>query len=163
MALELKRFPEFGVELHIKRGAFTSEDIIRYFRSLGPADALRWIYYYDKTAGTSDLDLGHIPELKRTVMAKRKELFGDRPPPAPAVVCSPGPNREFFEFWTRLVASVEPGEPTAPAPLLFPTIRAACEGLGLPDAACEALERAVAAPQGDRERHAAEPTAAPPP
>jgi hypothetical protein len=160
MALELKRFPEFGVELHIKRGAFTSEDIIRYFRSLGPADALRWIYYYDTTAETSGLDLGHIPELRRTVMAKRKELFGDRPPPAPAVVCGPGGNREFFEFWARLVAS---GEPPAPAPLIFPTLRAACEGLGLPDAACEALERAVAAPQGDDERRPAEPNAAPPP
>jgi hypothetical protein len=160
MALELKRFPEFGVELHIKRGAFTGEDIIRYFRSLGPADALRWIYYCEKTAETSGLDLGHIPELKRTVMAKRKELFGDRPPPASAVVCGPGANREFFEFWTKLLASVEP---PAPALLLFPTLRAACEGLGLPDAAYEALERAVAAPQGDGGRHAAGPNAAPPP
>ena len=160
MVFKLKRFPELGVELHIKSGAFSSEDVIQYFRSLGPADAVRWIYYCDKTAETSALDLGHMPELKRTVTAKRKELFGDRPPPAPAIVCGPGDNREFFEFWSRLLTS---GEPPAPAPLLFPTLKAACEGLGLPDAACEALERAVAAPQGDGGRHAAGPIAAPPP
>jgi hypothetical protein len=160
MALELKRFPEFGVELHIRRGAFNSEDLIRYFQSLGPADALRcWIFYYDATAETAGLDLGHIPALKRIITAKKTELFGDRPPMA-AIVYGPGVNREFFEFWTRLLTA---GEQPSAAPKLFPTLRAACEGLKLPDAACEALERAVAAPQGDRGRHAAGPNAAPPP
>jgi hypothetical protein len=158
MALQLKRFPEFGVELHIRSGVFTTEDLIRYFQSLGPADALRWIIYYDETAETSGLDLGRIPELKRTVSAKRKELFGDRQPVG-AIVCDPGTNKEFFDFWTTFLVS---GEPLIPTPLLCPTIEAACEGLGLPEAACEALECAVATPQGDGERPADGRNAAPP-
>jgi hypothetical protein len=158
MALQLKRFPEFGVEIHIRSGVFTSEDLIRYYRSLGPADALRWIIYYDETAETSGLDLGRLPELKRTVAAKRKELFGDSQPVG-AIVCDPGVNKEFFDFWTTFLVS---GEPLIPTPLLRPTIRAACEGLELPEAACEALERAVAAPQGDGERPAERRNAASP-
>jgi len=159
MVLELKRFPEFGVELHIRRGAFTAEDLIRYFRSLGPADALRWIFYYDETASTSGLDLGHLPELKRTVAAKKTELFGDQPPVS-AVVCGQGVNRQFFDFWISFLASFEP---QTTAPLLFSTLRAACEGLGLPDGACEALEGAVAASRDEGGRHAAGRDAAAPP
>ena len=152
MALQLKRFPEFGVELHIRRGVSTSEELLQYFRSLGPADALRWIYYYDETADTSGVKLGHIPELKRIIAAKQEELFGDRPPPS-AVVDGSGVNRPFFDFWISFAAT---GDRHPTPPLVFPTLRQACERLGLPDAAREALERAVAAPHDDDRRDAAE-------
>jgi hypothetical protein len=143
MALQLKRFPEFGVELHIRRGVSTSEELLQYFRALGPADALRWIYYYDETADTSGIKLGHIPELKRVIATKQEELFGDRPPPS-AIVYGSGGNRSFFDFWISFAAT---GERHPTPPLVFPTLKHACEELGLPDAACEALERAAAAPQ----------------
>jgi hypothetical protein len=141
MTLQLKRFPEFGVELHIRRGVFTGEDLIRHYRSLGPADALRWIYYFDETVETSGIKVADIPELKRTIAAKRKELFGDSPPSS-ALVCGPSA-KDFLEFWISLLAV---GETPVPLPVLFPSIRAACEELGLPDAACAVLERALAAP-----------------
>lgn len=153
MALQLKRFPEFGVELHIRSGSFTSDDLIKYFRSLGPADALRWIYYYDETADTSGIKLGHIPELKRIIAAKQSELFGDKPPRS-AVVYGSQRNRAFFDFWISFTASGE--RRLATAPLVFPTLRAACERLSLPDAARDALECAVAAPQDESARRAAE-------
>lgn len=150
MPLQLKRFPEFGVELHIRSGAFGSEDLLRYFRALGPADALRWIYYYDETTDTSGIKLGHIPELKRVITAKQQELFGDSPP-ASVVVYGSSENRRFFDFWLGFAAT---GPQHPAAPLLFPTLQAACEGLGLPDEALAALERAVA--QGDGAPPAAE-------
>ena len=76
-----------------------------------------------------------------------------------AIVCAPGANKEFFDFWTTFLVS---GEPHIPTPLLCPTIGAACEGLGLPAGACEVLERAVATPQGDGERPADGQNATPP-
>jgi hypothetical protein len=66
-------------------------------------------------------------------------------------VCGPGANREFFDFWRKLLAA---GEPHPPVPLVFPTIQAACERLGLSDAAREALERAITTSLGDGARHA---------
>lgn len=140
MGLRLRRFPEYGVALHIRSGAFNGEELLRYFRSLGPADALRWIYYYDETADASGVMLGHIPELKHTINAKLEELFGDRPP-ASIVVNRGAANQSYVDFWAGFTTR----DQYPAAPLQFSTLKAACEELGLSDAACEALEDAVSA------------------
>jgi hypothetical protein len=40
MGIRVRRFPEYGVELHIRSGELNTQDQIRYFQSLGSEDTL---------------------------------------------------------------------------------------------------------------------------
>jgi hypothetical protein len=141
MGISVVRFPEFGVALHIHSGPYSGEDLVRHYQSLGAADALRWIHYYDATAATWAVDLAVIPELKRVIAVKRGEIFGDESPASVVVYGEgAGANEAFFSFWRSYA---EADEPHVTPPLVFPTLAAACEGLSLPEAARAALEAAV--------------------
>lgn len=139
MGVLLKRFPEFGVTLAIYSGAITAEVLVRQAEALTPADAGLWINYLDPTADMSGVDLAHIPAIKRALAAKLREIQGDEV--AVSVLVSASPlNEPFVRFWSSYVGL--DGHYPAES-VVFPSIEAACAWLDLPEAACEALLRAV--------------------
>lgn len=135
MGIRVERFPEFDVELHIYSGAVAGDELIRHFRKLGQADALRWIHYHDPSTDMSVMDLACLPELKRAISAKKRELFGDEPAVS-AIVYGSRTNERFFSFWRTYAAT---GDPHPRLPVLFSSLEAACDWMRLPKAACGAV------------------------
>lgn len=136
MTIRAKRFPEIGVTLSIFSGAITQKDVIAYVKGL--ETAARWVTYFDPTADLSGLDVAHIPEVKRTLAAKLKELHGDEPVVSVFVACT-GAVEAFLTFWRSYVA-----DPEYPAkPEVVGSLDAACRALGLSEDACAALKQAA--------------------
>jgi hypothetical protein len=146
MAIRTKRFPECDLSLCIVSGAHTCEEAVGYFEGLGAADATRWLHCFDPTLDMSGHDVACLPRLKRTIIAKRRELFGDKPK-LYAIVCPSNASEAFFKFWCGFV---EAGEHHGTAPQLFPSLEAACEAFGLPEAARRAVMKAAKERPGER-------------
>lgn len=132
-------FPEYGLSLFVLVGKHTVEEAIGLFQGLGSSDASRWITYCDPSVDMPEQSVCRFPEVKRTIAAKRKEIFGDRPQ-AWAVVATSRVNQDFFNFWRSFAEASE--QPEA-APRLFSTLDAACEWLGLPETARQAVIEAA--------------------
>lgn len=139
MAVRTKRFPEYDLSLCIVSGGHTCEEAVRYFEALGPRDALRWLHCFDPTQDMSGHDVACLPRLKSTIAAKRKALFG-RKPKLYGIVCPSKAGAAFFEFWRSYIEAADSREA---APLLFPSLEAACEAFGLSEPAREAVIREV--------------------
>lgn len=140
MGIRVKRLPELGLTLNVWSGAITREDLIDHYGSLTPADGGRRIAFLDPTVDLSSVGVAAIPELKRVVTSKFKEIYGDRPVLS-AMVCGAGPNRPLLDFWLRYTGGE--GEASMSGPLVFESMQAACDWLGLPDEACKLVNAAV--------------------
>lgn len=153
MTVTSKRFPEYDLSLCIVSGAHTCEEAVLYFEGLGASDATRWLHCFDPTVDMAGHDVACLPKLKRTIIAKRNELFGDQPK-LYAVVSPSSAGEAFFKFWCGFV---EAGEHHGTAPRLFSTLEAACEAFGLPEAAQQKVIRAVRDQPDKRPRAQADP------
>jgi hypothetical protein len=142
MAIRSKRFPEYDLSLYVVSGPHSGEDAIRFVEGLGPADAMRWLTYFDPTVDLDDHDVASLPRLKRTIAAKLKELFGDEPRPR-VIVCSSRAHEEFFlRFWKDYLIK---GEVQPAKPIIRGSLVAAYDWLALPEAAREAVSREIEA------------------
>jgi hypothetical protein len=142
MGIRVERFPGYDVEVHLYSGPMVGEEVIRHFRELGPADALRWIHYLDPTADMSVIDVACLPLLKHTIASKKEELFGDRPSVS-AIVYGSRTDQSFFSFWRSYAAA---GELQPRLPVLFSSLGAACEWMRLPEAGRKAVMTAAGLP-----------------
>ena len=140
MGIRVKQVPEFGLTLIIWSGTVTREEVIEHYSRLTAADAGRRIIYLDPTLDRSGLDVASFPELRRIITAKFKELYGDTPVRSAIVRGGASVSEPDIDFWFRY-AGVEIDYSNTPAG--FPSFEAACEWLGLPDAACRAVREAI--------------------
>lgn len=136
MGVRVKHLPEHGVTLYHYSGAVTPDAAIQ---SIGGFRGGRQVHYVDQTADLSGLSVAFVPELKHAADAKLRE-FGRVDPVIPALVSPSGRNASFLQFWCSYVAA-DKDHPVRPAE--FPDVKAACEWLGLSEAACGALSEAV--------------------
>jgi len=149
--------PEHDLTLHLVSGKHTSAEGIRYFQSLDPSCATRWLSYFDSTVDMARLDIASAPEIKRAIVEKRRELFGEHAKPY-AIVCESERSRQyFFEFWSRYFVG-----PDAHAENLrcFHSLEEAYDWLELSQAGRAAVARAIedwetARARDDRESPAA--------
>jgi hypothetical protein len=148
MALRIRRLREHGVTVAVASGAVSPEDIMADLEALDPADAApRWINYLDPTIDLSAVDVAFLPLMRRLAAAKMRELHGDGPLVA-AWVSPPDAEETFRRFWPNYTSNDDryPAELAA-----FGSIEAACEWLGLSEAAREAvvevIEGGTGAPQ----------------
>lgn len=139
VGVRLERFPEYGVTLEVFSGVLTPELLLDRLGALRAGDAARWIIYADPTADLSRVDVAAIPEIRRASFARLRELgVADA---RIAFVCEPGANAPLFDFWLRYVTQY--GE--HPGQAVFRTLKAACDWLDLPEAACRTLTQAAQA------------------
>lgn len=150
MVVHVTRLDDYGVNLTVYSGRITLEDALAHYRSLPASHAInpRWISYFDPSADLSELSVAAFPEMKRALGAKLVEIYGDRPVKA-AMVCDSRLNHPIISMW-RSFLSGGAGQPAAPG--LFSSLKAACEWLGLPEAARDALAAAVAGPAPQPQR-----------
>lgn len=146
MAIRKQRFPEYDLSLCVVSGMHTAEEAIDFFQGLDGSDATRWLTYYEPDVDMSQFEVAGIPELKRMIAAKEREIFGDKPQPWVVVSRSEG-NEAFFKFWRSFA---EAGEQRVSGRRLFPTLEAACEWLGLPEAGRKAVVEAAHVPTRPR-------------
>ena len=140
MGIRVERFPECDLTVFIVSTPHTSEEAIQFFEALDARAATRWLTYLDPTVDMSDVDVASFPTIKRTIAAKQKELFGDKPM-VRAIVCGSRAAEQFFRrFWSSYVKTGE--GPPAP-PVLFEDLEAAFEWLALPMAARAAVAEAI--------------------
>lgn len=143
MGVRLKRYPEYGVTLLMFSGAFNADEMIGQFQALDNRDRGIWLGYYDATANPSSVDLAHLPELKRTIVAKEKELFDDVKR-RNAVVCCSAFTKQFFRFWSDYAGT---GDEHPVTPPVFSDFRTACDWLGLPEEARVSFEVEAGCPE----------------
>lgn len=135
-----RNWPEHDLTLHLVSGNLTSAEIVHLFRNLDAGCATRWLSYFDPTVEMSQIDIASVPELKRVIAEKRRELFGDRPKPY-AIVCGSEESEQYFvRFWWKYFAG-----PNAQAENLrcFRNLDAAYDWLELPEAGRAAVARAI--------------------
>jgi hypothetical protein len=139
MGIRAKRLPEYGVTVVIWSGRLTLEELRRHFGALDAACTDRWINYWDPSVDLSGLDVARIPEVKRLLAGKLKELYGDKRAIS-AVVCDPALQDPFPGFWPSY-ASADHAYPAEVA--AFPSLEAACAWLNLSDDGRRAVIDAV--------------------
>ena len=141
MPIRLYNFPEHDLSVLVARGKHTSKDVIHAYQALDSTYATRWVKYLDPTADMSEIDLAHVPAMRRAKGEKRRELFGDNPKPA-AIVCGSKVAEQFFiEFWRWYSESNE---------RCFRSLDEAYDWLGLSEAARAVVARAIDADIGAR-------------
>lgn len=143
MSVKLNRYPEYGVTLFVFSGALGVDDVALLCHMLDSRDCEKWLSYFDPTSDFSGIAVGQLPELKRALEKCQVEACGGvRQPNAMVVVSSAGEN--FARFWREytLIGSVNPMTPT-----VFSDFRAACDWLGLPEAARAKFEAEVGFPE----------------
>jgi hypothetical protein len=138
MGVRLKRFPEYGVLVAVFTGLVTREDLYEHLSSLREGEPLRFLGYFDPTADMTALSVEEIAGFKAASAAKLGEIKVEHA--LAALVCPPGPNAHFVDFWCRYV-QLDGDRPTTPA--LFSGMKSACAWLGLPDRAREVLTEEV--------------------
>lgn len=153
MAIRTRRFPEYDVNLYVMSGKLTGEETIRFYAGLrAPEDAARWITYFDPGLDLSGLDIASLPQIKRTIALKQRELFPGEPAPR-VLVCSSCAHEDFFyEFWRGYVVK---GDVRPIQPAIVSSLETAYDRLGLPNAARAAIRLAIsdldaAAPDGSQ-------------
>jgi hypothetical protein len=140
MAIRVKRFPAFDLNLYVVGGPHTGRDAIRFYEGMGAPDAARWLTYFDPTVDVSEIGISSLPKLRRAIAAKQKELFGETPPPR-IIVCSSAAQKEFFlRFWTGYLVK---GDVRPPKATIVSSLEAAYDWLGLPASARATVERAI--------------------
>jgi hypothetical protein len=158
MAGRRRTLPEHDLTLHLVHGKLTSTDVSQYFRSLDSSCcATHWLHYFDPTVDMAQVDIASVPKLKRIIVEKRRELFGDAPKPFALVCASEGSQQYFFGFWSKYFVG-----PDAQAEnwRCFRSLEEAYDWLELPQASRAAVARAIedwemARATDDRERPAA--------
>jgi hypothetical protein len=140
MGILAKRFPEYGVILQIFRGPITRQAWIDYYDGFAADDTDRFITYLDPTADLSQLDVASGPELKRVVAGKLRAVYGEKPVVS---ILAPGSEAQvmYANFWRAFESAGEEKHPAES--VVVADLKAACELLGLPDGAFEALTAAV--------------------
>jgi hypothetical protein len=150
--------PEHDLTLLVISGKLSSADVIEYFQGLDSSCcATRWLHYFDPTVDMSQIDIASVPELKRVIAEKRRELFGDHLKPFAVVCGSEGSEQYFFGFWSKYYFG--PGV-RAESWRCFRSLEEAYDWLELPQASRAAVARAIedwetARATDDRERPAA--------
>jgi hypothetical protein len=137
MGIRVQRFPEFGVTVNIYSGVVTADDIKAHLEALEAADVVRTMDYIAPSMD-SHVEVTAIPELQLVASAKLRALHGDEPAMV-AFLSESKAHAQVLSFWPTYLRSH--GYPASAA--AFTSLRAACEWLGLPDAACLALAEAV--------------------
>jgi hypothetical protein len=145
MAIRVKRLPEYGVTVVIWSGRLTLEEVRRHLSTLDAASPGRWLNYWDPSVDVSGLGIAKIPEVKRLLAARLKEVYGDKQLIS-AVVRAPGTHELFPEFWPGY-ASADQAYPAKVKAFL--SLEAACEWLNLPDDGRRAVIDAVEGSQGE--------------
>jgi len=138
MAIREKQLPEPGVIVTVLSGTVTPEDVLAHYDRLPSVERRRMLIYVEPTADLARINVGVIPELKRAIAAKLVELYGNERV-LTAWVCGPGANEPLIDFWCRYVVG---GEYLSTS-VLFPTLEAACDWLGLSGAARGAAAEAI--------------------
>lgn len=151
MAGRLKRFPEYGVTLIIFSGKVEHDEAVELISKLDQRDRNYRITYLSEDVEVGRM-IADIPQFKRAVAEKQREL----PDARGALVCGSSAAREYLDFLKRYWAT---GDAHPTMPRAFPSLGAACDWLGLPDGACEALTEEVnrASPEDRRGRDNADP------
>lgn len=146
MGLRLAKFPEHGLTLRIASGAVEADEVIRCYEELDATCGPRWLTYIDvepsaqARADVVDVvPVDRLPEIKRVIARKTKELFRDKPTKG-AVVCRSKAYEETVKFWRAYVAA---GEEHPPETAFFTSLEAACAWLELSDAARAAVVAAI--------------------
>jgi hypothetical protein len=136
---------DFDLKVTVYSGKVTRNELVEYYGTSYPiavAAAGRWISYFAPNADLGEIDVAALAEmtrLRRIVLAKLKELRGDQVVPW-AIVCSSSINRPIVDLWL----SYFQGELERPyRPVVFTSLEAAADWLGLSAAARGALARAV--------------------
>jgi len=140
MGIRVRRFPEHHVDLHVFSGVVTTEDARRHIERLDAND--RWLCYFDPTADLSGVDLAHLPELRRLMAVKEQRRGADRILPTVIVNASESADHDL-RFW-RSYASAEGENPHDT--IMCSSLEAACDWLGLPPAAHDALAAEIGEP-----------------
>lgn len=138
MAIRVQRFPEHRLNLHIFSGVITVEEVLEHIRKQDVT--VRWLCFFAPTVDLSEIDLAHVPDLRRSVSLRERER-ADLPT---AIVTTSGSSDPVLRFW-RDYASAEPHNPHEP--VLFDNLEAACRWLGLPAAAQDRIAAEIAAPE----------------
>jgi hypothetical protein len=141
MGVRLQRLAEYGVTQEVFTGVLTPELLIGRLGALREGDGALWIIYIDPTVDLSRVDIASIPQLKRANAVRLEALNIDDP--RIAFVCDPREHElPSLEFWLRYVQlrHEHPGSQE-----LFPSLKAACNWLDLPQAARKALTEAIEA------------------
>jgi hypothetical protein len=146
MGLSQTHFPEHDLTLRIYAGKVTADEVIRSYKEQDAATGSRWLTFVDLAGETpqgiiGDIPVGRFPEIKRTLAAKTRSLFGDRRVSA-AVVCSAEAFDEIAGFWRAYAVA---GEEAPIDAAFFTSVEEACAWLELTDAACAAVTRAIEA------------------
>jgi hypothetical protein len=139
VSVRSKHFPEFGVTLNVFAGALTPDSVMQFVDSLEPTGWTRWVNYLDPTLDLSEMDIAHIPVIRRALAARLIALHGEAHLQSALVSANPV-NELFLRFWPSYVGRYVdyPTDPVA-----FPALDAACDWLGLPDLARAALGEAA--------------------
>jgi hypothetical protein len=136
---------DFDLKVTIYSGKVTRNELVEYYGTSYPiavAAAGRWITYITPDADLREIDVAALAEmtrLRRAMLVKLKELRGDKAVPW-AIVCSTGVNRPVVDLWLSFLQ----GDLERPyRPVVFTTLEAGADWLGLSADARAALARAV--------------------
>jgi hypothetical protein len=147
VTIRVTRCPDFGVNVTVYSGKITRQELIEHYSTINAGDAAsadRWISYFQPSADLSDIDIAAFAELKRITSAKLKEVYPDRPL-AVAIVCDSRINEPILSVWRSYVGA-DAEHPSDPG--LFSSLKAACDWLGLSQAAREAAILAIGEDRG---------------
>lgn len=131
MACRLKRFPEYNVTLIEFSGKVQHAETVALINALDKRDLGFRITYLSDDAEVSRM-ITDIPTFKRLLAEKQEEL----PAARSALVYRATAAKEYVDFLKRYLAAGG-AQPTMPR--TFSSLEAACDWLGLPERACEAL------------------------
>jgi hypothetical protein len=142
MTIRHRHFPELGVTINVFQGALTLDEMLAF---VGRLDRVAWrrsINYLDPSLDLSGVKVPDFPVIKRALADKLTEIHGETH--LHYALVSAAPAHEFFlHFWPEYVGR----EVRYPVEVeAVPTLKAACERLGLPGETYEALSQAVSAP-----------------
>jgi TetR/AcrR family transcriptional repressor of nem operon len=137
MAANLKRFPEFNLEIGVFSGAVADDELLKCFSKLD--QKAHWLGVFTKNADVSGVDIACFPALKRAVTPDASEPAGARPKLSALVNLSES-SELFVRFWAHYAtAGDRPGRKRQ----VFSTLEAARQWLGLPAAAAGKIVAAV--------------------
>lgn len=146
MGLWQKTFPEHDLTLRVYAGKVTADEVIRSYETLDAGTGSRWLTFVD-LAGEAphrvieDIPVERYPEIKRTLTAKTKALFGGRRVTS-AIVCCAEAFDEIAGFWRAYTAA---GDKAPIDAAFFTSLPQACAWLDLTDAACADVSSAIKA------------------
>lgn len=142
MGIQLIRLSESDVNVAVFSGAITREVLLGFYNSLGREvvdNGARWLSYFDPTADLTELDLATFTEMRRVIAARLRELYGETALTS-GVVCDSPANLPVLKVWNGYVGD-HWRDPDAP--VMYSSLRAACDAFGLSDQARAELGAAI--------------------